>query len=37
MWSLEITLGLKVALKVRKVTGSVVPLVFHVFSTEKDG
>ena len=37
MWSLEITLGLEVAIKGQRVTGSVVPLVIHVFSTEKDG
>ena len=37
MWSLEITLGLEVAIKGRRVTGSVVPLVIHIFSTENDG
>ena len=37
MWSLEITLGLEVAIKGRKVTESVVPLVIHVFPTKKGG
>ena len=37
MWSLETTLGLQVAIKGWRVTGSVVPLVIHIFSIEKDG
>ena len=37
MWSFEITLGLKVAIKGRRVTESVVPLVIHVFPIEKGG
>ena len=37
MWSLEITLGLEVAIKSRRVTASVVPLYIHVFLAEKDG
>ena len=37
MWSLEITLGLEVAIKGRRVTESIVPLVIHVFPAEKGG
>ena len=37
MWSLGITLGLEVAIKVWRVTESVVPLVNHVFPAEKGG
>ena len=37
MWSLEITLGLEVAIKGRRVMESVVPLVIHIFLTEKGG
>ena len=37
MWSLGITLGLEDAIKGRRVTESVVPLVIHVFPTEKGG
>ena len=37
MWSLEITLGMESAIKGRRVTDSVVPLVIHVFQAEKGG
>ena len=37
MWSLEITLGLEVTIKGRRVTESVMPLVIHVLPTEKGG
>ena len=37
MWLLEITLGLEVAIKGRRVTESIVPLVIHVFPAEKGG
>ena len=37
MWSLEITLGLKVAIKGWEVTEFVMPLAIHVFPTEKGG
>ena len=37
MWSLETTLGPEVAIKGRRVTESVVPLVIHIFPVEKDG
>ena len=37
MWSLEVTLGLEVSIKGRRVTESVVPLVIHVFLAEKGG
>ena len=35
-WSFENTLKLMVATKGRRKTGSVVPLVTHVFPVEKD-
>ena len=35
MWSLKMTLELEVAIKGRRVTESVVPLVIHVFPMEK--
>ena len=37
MWPLGITLGLEVAIKGRRVTESVVPLVIHIFPAEKGG
>ena len=37
MWSLEITLGLEVAIRGRRVTESVVPLAIHIFPIEKGG
>ena len=37
MWSLEITLGLEVTIKGRRVTEFVASLVIHVFPTEKGG
>ena len=37
MWSLEVTLGLEVSIKGRRVTESVMPLVIHVFPAEKGG
>ena len=37
MWSLGITLGLEVTIKGWRMTEFVVPLVIHVFPTEKGG
>ena len=37
MWSLGINLELEVAIKGRRVTESVTPLVIHVFPAEKGG
>ena len=37
MWSLGITLGLEIAIKGRRMTKSVVPLVIYVFPVEKGG
>ena len=37
MWLLEITLGLQVSIKGRRVTKSIVPLVINIFPTKKGG
>ena len=37
MWSLEITLGMEVTIKGRRVMEFVVSVVIHVFPTEKGG